>query len=432
MLTVCILLQALLCKSVIAWTNGASATGPTDPSVVDHCEYWVNNIGLSDSCELIEDYFGITRRQFRLWNPSLSPSCVMTRGWSYCVAAPSSATTSTTSTTSITATRPSDPPGTITYSGTAAPTQSGVSSSCAKYHLVHPGDTCYTIQDEYGDFTLEQFYSWNPSIGKGCIGIQPGYYVCVGTESKSTSISMTPTTGSSTAIPSKTSEGSSASDPQPHQTGIPANCNKWHYVVDGDECETIATKYGITLQQFYTWNPAIGSTCRFLWKDNYVCVGITDITRSTIPPTSTAHITTSSAVATPTLPTTTAPSPIQPGTPTDCVSYYEVQPGDDCWGIINKRFTYLTEDQFIKWNPAVGSSCKILLGYHYCVAVKTAQPMPDTIDTCKKWHLTEDGDGCWQIQHDFHISPDDFNKWNPHIGADCHALWLGYYICIGV
>ncbi|GMG23368.1 unnamed protein product [Aspergillus oryzae var. brunneus] len=268
---------------------------------------------------------------------------------------------------------------------------------------------------------------------------------------------MTPTTGSSTAIPSKTSEGSSASDPQPHQTGIPANCNKWHYVVDGDECETIATKYGITLQQFYTWNPAIGSTCRFLWKDNYVCVGITgasistiinnhkrleqeaieltdslDITRSTIPPTSTAHITTSSAVATPTLPTTTAPSPIQPGTPTDCVSYYEVQPGDDCWGIINKRFTYLTEDQFIKWNPAVGSSCKILLGYHYCVAVKTAQPMPDTIDTCKKWHLTEDGDGCWQIQHDFHISPDDFNKWNPHIGADCHALWLGYYICIGV
>lgn len=67
MLTVCILLQALLCKSVIAWTNGASATGPTDPSVVDHCEYWVNNIGLSDSCELIEDYFGITRRQFRLW-----------------------------------------------------------------------------------------------------------------------------------------------------------------------------------------------------------------------------------------------------------------------------------------------------------------------------------------------------------------------------
>ncbi|KAE8167889.1 hypothetical protein BDV40DRAFT_311378 [Aspergillus tamarii] len=279
MLAVCILLQVLLCKLVIAWTNGDSATGPTDADVVDHCEYWVNDIGLSDSCEAIEDYFGITRQQFRFWNPSLSLSCVMTRGWSYCVAAQSSATTSTTSTT---ATRPSSPPGTITYSGTAAPTQSGVSSSCTKYHLVHPGDTCYTIQNKYGTFTLEQFYFWNPSIGKGCIGIQPGYYVCVDTESMSSTVSVTPTTGSSTAIPSKTSKGSSASDPQPHQTGIPANCNKWHYVVDRDECETIATKYGITLQQFYTWNPAIGATCRFLWKHNYVCVGITGSSIATL------------------------------------------------------------------------------------------------------------------------------------------------------
>ncbi|KAK6824322.1 hypothetical protein RU639_005153 [Aspergillus parasiticus] len=214
MFGVYILLQILLCKSVIAWINGDSATGPTDPSTVDHCEYWVNDIGLNDSCESIEDYFGITRQQFRFWNPSLSPSCVMTRGWSYCVAAPSSATTSTTSTT---ATRPSSPPGSVTYSGTAAPTQSGLTSSCTKYHLVHLRDTCYTIQDEYGNYTLEQFYSWNPSISKGCVGIQPGYYVCVGTESRSTSVSTTPTPASPTGTPSGTSKGSSTSGPHPHQ-----------------------------------------------------------------------------------------------------------------------------------------------------------------------------------------------------------------------
>ncbi|KAB8229013.1 uncharacterized protein BDW43DRAFT_322438 [Aspergillus alliaceus] len=425
MLGVCILLQILLCESVIAWSNGASATGMTDPYVVDGCEFWANNIESSDSCESIEVFFGITRQEFQIWNPSISSSCILIRGWSYCVAGRSSATTST----STTASRPSDPPGTITYSSIAAPTQSGVASSCTKYHLVHPGDTCYTTQDKYGAFTLEQFYSWNPSIGKGCIGIQPGYYVCVGTESRST-ISETRTPGSTTPIPSNTSKESPASDPQPHQTGVPANCNKWHYVVDGDECETIATRCGITLQQFYTWNPAIGSTCRFLWKDNYVCVGIAGAPTTTSTPAD--HITTSSAGATPTLPSTTIPSPIQPGTATDCVTYYEVQSGDDCWGIINKKFTYMTGDQFIKWNPAVGSSCKILLGYHYCVAVKTAQPMPDTIDTCMKWHLTRDGDGCWQIQQDFHISADNFNKWNPHVGADCHALWLGYYVCVGV
>lgn len=67
MLRVLIFLQILLCKSAIAWINGVSATGPTDPSVVDHCEYWANDIGLSDSCEFIEDYFGITRQQFRFW-----------------------------------------------------------------------------------------------------------------------------------------------------------------------------------------------------------------------------------------------------------------------------------------------------------------------------------------------------------------------------
>ncbi|KAE8371287.1 hypothetical protein BDV26DRAFT_302913 [Aspergillus bertholletiae] len=324
-------------------------------------------------------------------NPSVSPSCILIRGWSYCVAGPSSAIMSTTSTT---ANRPSDPLGTITYSGIAAPTQSSVTSSCTEYHLVYPVDTCYTIQDKYGTFALGQFYSWNLSISKGYIGIQPDYYICVGTESRST-ISVTRTPGPTTPILSNTS--------------VPANCNKWHYVVNGDECETIATRY------------TIGSTCRFLWKDNYVCVGI-----------DAAYITTSSAGATPTLPSTTVPSPIQPGTATDCVTYYEVQSGDDCWGIINKKFTYITEDQFIKWNPAVGSSCKILLGYPYCVAVKTAQPMPDTINTCIKWHLTRDSDGCWQIQQDFHISVDDFTKWNPHIGADCHALWLGYYIYVGV
>ena len=73
MLAVCILLQVLLCKLVIAWTNGDSATGPTDADVVDHCEYWVNDIGLSDSCEVLEDYFGITRQQFRFWVSLCSP-----------------------------------------------------------------------------------------------------------------------------------------------------------------------------------------------------------------------------------------------------------------------------------------------------------------------------------------------------------------------
>ncbi|KAE8141300.1 hypothetical protein BDV38DRAFT_279203 [Aspergillus pseudotamarii] len=220
MLSFWVLLQILFCESVVAWINGESATGPTESSVVDQCEYWANDIGSSDSCESIEAYFGITRAQFRSWNPDLSLSCIMTRGRSYCVAGPSSVTTSTTITAT---TRTSDHPGTITYSGIVAPTQNGVTSSCTKYHLVQLRDTCYTIQDEYGSYTLEQFYSWNPSIGEGCTGIQPGYYVCVRTEPKFTSVSATPTPASPTANPSNIGKGSSASDHQPHQQVSPEN-----------------------------------------------------------------------------------------------------------------------------------------------------------------------------------------------------------------
>lgn len=57
----------------------------------------------------------------------------------------------------------------------------------------------------------------NSSISKGCVGIQPGYYVCVGTGSMSTSVSITPTPASPTATPSATSKGSSTSGPHSHQ-----------------------------------------------------------------------------------------------------------------------------------------------------------------------------------------------------------------------
>lgn len=44
----------------------------------------------------------------------------------------------------------------------SAPVQSGIISSCRDYHLVENGDSCYEIQNQYMNFTLDQFYSWNP------------------------------------------------------------------------------------------------------------------------------------------------------------------------------------------------------------------------------------------------------------------------------
>lgn len=67
-----------------------------------------------------------------------------------------------TATATATATTTTEPAGTLTYSGTAAPTQSGVASSCKEYYLVKDDDTCLTIQSQFMDFTLQQFYKWNP------------------------------------------------------------------------------------------------------------------------------------------------------------------------------------------------------------------------------------------------------------------------------
>jgi hypothetical protein len=62
--------------------------------------------------------------------------------------------------------------------------------------------------------------------------------------------------------------------PSPSQSGMVKNCNKFHKVVSGDTCSTIATAAKITLANFYKWNPAVGSSCKTLFLRYYVCVAI--------------------------------------------------------------------------------------------------------------------------------------------------------------
>lgn len=49
------------------WTNGDTATGTTVGSVIEGCEYWINDLDTGDSCKSIEAYFGITEKQFLSW-----------------------------------------------------------------------------------------------------------------------------------------------------------------------------------------------------------------------------------------------------------------------------------------------------------------------------------------------------------------------------
>ena len=70
-----------------------------------------------------------------------------------------------------------------------------------------------------------------------------------------------------------TASGAAVSTPTPFQAGMVANCTSFYQVVANDTCSGIATTQGISLSDFYTWNPAVGSSCGLLDVGNNVCVG---------------------------------------------------------------------------------------------------------------------------------------------------------------
>ncbi|KAH8645404.1 hypothetical protein BX600DRAFT_356684, partial [Xylariales sp. PMI_506] len=334
-------------------------------------EYWVALPG--ETCSDIETLFGLTSDEFVALNPSVGTDCAngIVEYDEYCVKGTvdttTSTTTSTSSTTAVATTTSvaitsttlvtSIITSTTSSSGSApSPTQSGLISTCDSYYLVVSGDTCYDISATYS-ITLDDFYSWNPAVGDDCSGLDYGYYVCVGvpgaSTTSSTTISTTTTSTTTTAI---------ATGPTPEQTGIISTCDGYYLVVSGDTCYDIAATYGITLDEFYSWNPAVGDDCSGLDYGYYVCISVPGAA------TTTAITSTTSTTSTTTTASVTGPTPEQTGIISTCDSYYLVVSGDTCYDI---SATYgITLDDFYSWNPAVGDDCSGLdYGYYVCVGV---------------------------------------------------------------
>lgn len=190
--------------------------------------------------------------------------------------------------------------------------------------------------------------------------------------------------------------------PTPIQTGMTTSCDVFHLVESGDTCSGLSSEYDITLTQFYTWNPSVGSTCLYLELGTYVCVGILGSASSSTIPTTTGS-------------TITTPSPIQTGMVTDCDKFYDVQSGDDCADIASTESIPLAS--LYAWNPAVGTACgSLYLSYYICVGVTpattTSSPTSSTSSStqasvtppaptqsgipsdCDAYAVTESGDGC--------------------------------------
>lgn len=140
---------------------------------------------------------------------------------------------------------------------------------CDAFHLVVSDDNCADIASSAG-ISVSEFETWNPTVGSGCSGLWLGYYVCVGIVGGN----ITSTTATTTTASTSTSTGNGVTIPTPYETGMVDDCDAFHLVVSGDDCANIASDADITVDELYTWNPTVGTSCSGLWLGYYVCVGI--------------------------------------------------------------------------------------------------------------------------------------------------------------
>jgi LysM repeat protein len=213
--------------------------------------------------------------------------------------------------------------------------------------------------------------------------------------------------------------------------------------------------FELTIDQFYSYNPAVLADCSGLWPDMAYCIRAQDYTSpgSTMTGTPTSTLPPTSSV-------TGAPGPTHTGQPEDCNQWHVVVDGDTCSTVATEAA--ISVAQFLDWNPAVSADCQenFWLGSAYCVGT-TASSSPTTTTTtppgttttttstsagapgpthtgqpsnCNQWHVVVDGDTCATVSSQAGLPLTQFLAWNPAVSADCQQnFWLrsAYYVGLG-
>lgn len=223
---------------------------------------------------------------------------------------------------------------------TPLPTQPGMIENCNKFHLQVEGEYCADMAGKYG-ITLKQFTTWNSGVGDNCQSLWADAYFCVGVIGFTPT--PTPTKVTATTKPTTTTKpGNGITTPLPTQPGMVSNCNKFYLQKPGEYCSDMASKSGISLKQFTTWNTGVGDNCQSMWADAYFCVGIVGFTPT--------------------------PTPIQSGMVSNCKTFYFVKKDQTCANVLSSAKVTLAN--LFKWNPAVKSDCSGLWAETWtCVGV---------------------------------------------------------------
>ncbi|KAL5040877.1 hypothetical protein BDW71DRAFT_212672 [Aspergillus fruticulosus] len=322
-----------------------------------------------DYCNLVILKFGISLEDFLFLNTGVNSNCTnLYAEESYCVASvgpidqypghpdyiPPETSISTVPYTNLP--KATYTPPKITGLPTSLPVAPGTRKDCFVYAAgsdldVDIGFTFFTsvcdaLAKGWG-ISLEELQNWNPSFNTtnstDCAP-EDGYRYCMQAYNGATI--------TQTVAPEPTDTA------YPIREGTTENCDEYEAVVPPMTCETVLNRHGITIAQFYDWNPAVGENCGNLWLNYRYCIRVGEPptmteSSSATPTTTQTPSSTTSATTTTTTTTSTAtypdpPGPTQSGVASNCNAWHLVESSDDsCWAVTQEYG--ITLEEFYEW-----------------------------------------------------------------------------------
>ncbi|KAJ6256130.1 hypothetical protein Dda_8965 [Drechslerella dactyloides] len=212
------------------------------------CAYYFGSSEYSKSCVDAAKQYGVKQEDIELWNPALKPGadCAFDIGYQYCVSVGELALPEKEEQ------GPIPPPD---------PVQDGVVDTCYSW-VQNVNDTCIEFINKEG-ISLAHFKEWNPAVGSNCQNLWKNTWYCVwGPDYNGEDAWPQGDDPIVTPIPTPTSTTSKSATttaiiPGPTREGTAKNCNKW--ALANTSCPKVLEQNGITIAQFYAWNPTQGN-----------------------------------------------------------------------------------------------------------------------------------------------------------------------------
>ncbi|TVY65382.1 LysM domain-containing protein [Fusarium oxysporum f. sp. cubense] len=403
----------------IALAQDSKPCGPVHQGQPTNCIAW-HTVKKGDDCDSVPKKYYINRQEFMAWNPAVSKDC-LENFWlnsAYCVridgtsAIHSSTKIISTSKTALSTTQPTKSTATTTKhtSTSDVPTTKGLSSTTETQSHTTSHITTSTVNTTYS--VRHPVSTWNIT---------------------------TPTTDLSWP-------------PKATQQGQPVTCKKWHLARGGEGCQDVLNRYSAFMKKddFFKWNPEVHSDCSGLFVGYWYCVGIksnatnnlqwsTSTPPFTPPPDPTTHKPTKLTPAN----SDFTPTPTHGSMPKDCINFHQAVTDESCRDIL-KTYSYLSKEQFFKYNPVLKDNCDGLWkGNWYCVAVKSETLMPPTVTAtpsavpsgspknCTAWYYTTSGETCDQLANMFGtFGVKEFIAMNPSVLDDCDDIDDNTWYCV--